>query len=116
MQPRDRQRLTKIAEYCEDIQGAVARYGPSFEAFKADIDYQYSVSFCILQIGELVSNLSEEYRNATMDQIQWQKIRGMRNIVVHDYGNVDLNTVWEVTTASIPQLYNFCQEQLNSIQ
>ncbi len=51
---RDRQRLEKIAEYCEDILAAVARYGSSYDTFQSDRDFQHSVSFCILQIGELV--------------------------------------------------------------
>ena len=31
-------------------------------------------------------------------------MRGMRNIVAHDYANVDLNIVWEVATAQLPQI------------
>lgn len=62
---RDRQRLTKILEYCGDIQAAVRRYGPSYDTFQTDRDYQHSISFCILQIGELVGGLTEEYRDAT---------------------------------------------------
>ena len=49
----DLQRILKIKEYCDDISNALTRYGISFEAFQEDTLYQYSVSFCILQIGEL---------------------------------------------------------------
>lgn len=31
-------------------------------------------------------------------------MRGMRNLVAHDYGNVDLRIVWEVATIHIPEL------------
>jgi uncharacterized protein with HEPN domain len=31
-------------------------------------------------------------------------MRGMRNIVAHDYGNVDLKIVWEVATAHVPDI------------
>ena len=54
MLPRDRQRLKRINAYCKDILASIDRYGLSFEDFFADLDYQHSVSFCILQIGELV--------------------------------------------------------------
>lgn len=31
-------------------------------------------------------------------------MRGMRNIVAHDYANVDVQIVWEVATTQIPQI------------
>ena len=53
MLPPDLQRLEHIRDYCDEIQKTIARYGKSFDIFDADADYQRSVSFCILQIGEL---------------------------------------------------------------
>lgn len=112
MQLRDRQRLQKIRDYCMDIRATVCRCEESFDIFQADRDYQRSISFCILQIGELVNGLTEEYRNATRDHVQWQQIKGMRNVVVHNYGGIDLQVVWDVATADIPELNQFCDEQL----
>lgn len=109
---RDQQRLTKIKEYCEDIQAAIHRYGNSFDIFQSDRDYQHSVAFCILQIGELVGGLTEEYRNATKSHMQWHQIKGMRNMVAHDYGGINLEIVWDVITINIPELYEFCKNQL----
>lgn len=88
------------------------RLGKSLDAFLSSIDYQHSVAFCILQIGELVSGLSEEYRSATKGQIQWQSIKGARNIIVHDYGKIQLDKVWKIVTDDIPLLKDFCNEQL----
>ena len=31
-------------------------------------------------------------------------MRGMRNIVAHDYANVDLKIVWEVATVHVPEV------------
>ena len=109
---RDRQRLEKIAEYCEDIQAAVARYGSAYDTFQSDRDFQHSVSFCILQIGELVGGLTEEYRSETKNHVQWRQIKGMRNLVAHDYGGINLEIVWDVATEDIPNLLRFCKSQL----
>lgn len=114
MRLRDKQRIQKIEEYCEDIQTTVRRYGNSFEIFQADQDYQHSVSFCILQIGELVNGLTDEFRSRTKERIQWQQIKAMRNIVVHDYGHIDLEVVWSVVVVNIPELKQFCHEQLGA--
>ena len=51
MQP-DLQRIAHIRDYCVEIQKTIVRYGDTFEAFDSDADYQRSVSFSILQIGE----------------------------------------------------------------
>lgn len=114
MQSRDKQRLEKIQEYCEDIQGTVSRFGADFDIFQREIDFQKSISFSILQIGELVGGLSEEFRTATQDRIPWKKIKGMRNIVAHDYGDIDLSIVWDVAMKGTPDLQAFCEEQLSA--
>ena len=53
------------------MERTIARYGNSFDIFDQDPDYQRSVSFRILQIGELSGGLSQEYRQATAKYVQW---------------------------------------------
>lgn len=112
MQLRDQQRLTKIEEYCEDILSSMDRFGRSFSAFLEDGVYQKSVAFCLLQIGELAGKLTEEYRTVTKAHIPWPQIKGLRNVIVHDYGSIDPESIWKVITTDIPELHRFCGEQL----
>lgn len=112
----DLERILKIKEYCEDIEQSIARYGRSYETFQADTVYQYSLSFCILQIGELSGRLSAEFRNATDHQIPWTAIKGMRNVVVHGYGSIHLETLWQTIQNDIPILKKFCEEELAKAQ
>lgn len=108
----DRQRLEHIRDYCIEIKKTIIRYGESFEAFDSDADYQRSVSFCILQIGELSGGLSVEFRKATADRIQWGPIKGMRNLVAHSYGSMSRDIIWETAVTDIPVLQEFCEQQL----
>ena len=112
MLSRDLQRILKIRDYCPNIQDTVARFGESPEGFLLDSDYQYSIAFSILQIGELTAGLSEEYRNSTKAQIEWAHIKGVRNIIVHDYGKIQLDRIWDIVNKDIPVLKAFCNEQL----
>lgn len=114
MLSRDLQRILKIRDYCLSIQDTMSRFGVSLEGFLSDSDYQQSIAFSVLQIGELTSGLSEEYRSTTKEQIQWPHIRGLRNIIVHDYGRIQLDQVWQIITEDIPVLKTFCNEQLPS--
>ena len=66
---------------------------------------------CILQIGELVNHLSNDFKD-NHTEIPWHKIRGMRNYVAHEYGTIDLDVVWTVATDSIVELRQFCCEYL----
>ena len=54
-------------------------------------------------IGEAAKNFSESFRKKH-PEIEWRKIIAMRNLITHDYGNVDCETVWEVVRRDIPEL------------
>ena len=108
----DLQRIKHIRDYCTEIEKTVTRYGRAFAIFDSDPDYQRSVSFSILQIGELSGGLSQEYRQATADRVQWGPIKGMRNLVAHNYGSMSREIIWETATTDIPALKRFCEEQV----
>ena len=112
MNSPDMQRIEHILDYCKEAEITVQRYGNDFANFQADKDYQKSVIFDILQIGELAGKLSPEYRRATAELVPWVKVKGLRNIVVHNYGNVDLGEIWGIVQSDIPDLRKFCEEQL----
>lgn len=113
MLPPDLQRIQHIYDYCVEIEKTIARYGNSFAVFDTDADYQRSISFSIMQIGELSGGLSEEYRRATADRVQWGPMKGMRNMVAHSYGTMSREIIWETASVDIPALKKFCIVQMN---
>ena len=112
MQSPDIQRLGHILDYCLEIQKTIERYGNDFAVFDSDPDYQRSVAFCILQIGELSGGLSEEFRKSTNQQMPWAAIKGMRNLVAHGYGTMSRNIIWETAISDIPLLIEFCKNHI----
>lgn len=64
---RDLSIIRHIADYCSQIFLAVNRFGNNFETFDSDPVYRNSVALCILQIGELVGLLSEQFREEHTD-------------------------------------------------
>ena len=115
MMSPDLQRISRIRDYCLEIQKTIHRYGNSFAVFDTDGDYQRSIAFSILQIGELGGSLSDDYKKATRDRIQWGPIKGMRNMVAHSYGSMSREIIWETATMDIPVLLRFCEEQLTDL-
>jgi uncharacterized protein with HEPN domain len=61
-------------------------------------------------VGEAASRLSDDFKDAH-PEVPWYKITGMRNRLVHDYFDIDLDTVWLAATVSLPTL----REQIASL-
>lgn len=62
-----------------------------------------SMLFRMIQISENAKKLSSEYKN-DKSNLPWDEMSGLRNRIVHDYGNVDLNIVYETLKYDIPDL------------
>lgn len=54
-------------------------------------------------LGEAARKVSADFRAAN-PEIPWAKIVGMRNILVHDYVEIDLDEVWRVVREDLPAL------------
>ncbi|WMT17730.1 HepT-like ribonuclease domain-containing protein [Parageobacillus toebii] len=57
----------------------------------------------ILVIGEAAKNIPQEIRQKN-SQIEWSKIAGMRDMMIHGYVSVNYRIVWDVVTNKIPAL------------
>ena len=73
---RDRDIIEHVLRYCNQVEVAHRDFGCSKERFEESSTYQNAVSMCILQIGELVGRLTNDFKTENT-QIPWHKIRGM---------------------------------------
>ena len=75
----------------------------SQEGFFSDAEKQDAVLRRFEIIGEAASRLAPETQ-ALFPTLPFRSMRGMRNIIAHDYGAVDLELVWKTATADLPGL------------
>ena len=62
-----------------------------------------SVLFRLIQISENSTKLTQQFKEIHRD-IPWQAIKGMRNRIVHEYGEVELDIVYQTITEDIPEI------------
>lgn len=77
--------------------------GVSLEDLNEDETLLDSMMFRMIQISENSKKLSEQYR-ANQSKVPWGLLFGMRNRLVHDYGNVNLVLVYYTLTHDIPSV------------
>ena len=70
---------------------------------------------CVIQIGELAGELSEEVK-ALSKSIPWRLVKDTRNFYVHAYGAIDLPSVWATLVNDLPELKSACIKLLDSLQ
>lgn len=63
-----------------------------------------SVMFRLIQISENSLKLSEDFRKR-YSEVPWKAIKGLRNRIVHEYGEVDLTVIYDTVKSDVPSLH-----------
>jgi uncharacterized protein with HEPN domain len=93
--------LADIVEACVRIEQYVA--GMNEEAFRADRKTVDAVVRNLEVIGEAVKQLPDAVRDLS-PQIEWRRIAGLRDILIHAYFGVDEVIVWDIVQTKVPAL------------
>ena len=112
MNKSDIEILKKILNYGEQIEEANRQFDTQRQSFEENSVYRNAVAMCVLQIGELAKHLSNDYKQYTQEEIPWHQIQALRNVVAHEYGKIDSESLWETITEDVPKLCNFCRKQI----
>jgi len=73
------------------------------ESFVENEMYTRAFSRSFEIIGEAVKNLSSDFREKH-NKIEWKKISGMRDKIIHQYFNVDYELLWDVIKNKLPTI------------
>ena len=92
--------IKKIEKYTEGI---------TYDKFIKNELIQDGVNRNLEIIGEAVKNIPIEIKK-NYSNIEWRKIAGLRDILIHDYFGVDLEIIWEIIQNKIPNLKRTIEE------
>ena len=77
--------------------------GISFDVFLKNTEKQQAIERNFEIIGEASSRISTEFKKLH-PEIEWGKIKAMRNFIIHDYEEIDLILIWETIHNRLPAL------------
>ncbi len=93
--------IQDMLESCSKINKYVGSL--TFKEFQEDDKTIDAVIRNFEIIGEAANGLSEDFKDKHTE-VDWHKIRGFRNRIVHDYAGVDLKIIWSIITNFLPDL------------
>lgn len=106
-------------ESLNDIKEAIKRIEiyigkTDYEEFLRDIKTQDAIIRNLEIMGEAAKNFSADFKKKYRD-IEWKKISGLRDKVIHDYFGVDWDIVWDVIKNRMPALLEQVENILNKM-
>jgi uncharacterized protein with HEPN domain len=98
---RDPANLFDMLEAAEKVQRFLKN--KTFEDFLKDDMLRAAVERNLEIIGEAARRLSEEFKREYAE-IPWRKIIAQRNVLIHEYDDIDYKEIWEVATIHLLRL------------
>ncbi len=93
------QSAQKIKEYI---------YGLDYDSFTSDDKTMDAVVRNFEIIGEAANRIDSEFRDKN-PEIEWKRIRGFRNRIVHEYFGIDYEIVWEIIESYLDELIDWLE-------
>lgn len=100
MASRDDIYIAHILQAIERIQTYTEKL--DYAKFVDDTLKQDAVIRQLEIIGEAAKNLSREFKDKV--DLPWKDIMGMRDVAIHEYFDIDIETVWDTVVHDIPPL------------
>ena len=93
------------ARHVLEAIGQIETYlkGIDFAAFSANRMVFDAVVRQLEIIGEASNRIDEQFKKQYPD-IPWRKVIGTRNMIIHEYFNIDKKVVWKTCQENIPEL------------
>lgn len=93
----DERDTVHLRETLDLIDLTIANVPDNLETFLNDVNVRDATALRIQAIGEHMRTLSEDFRDKH-PELPWRQSIAMRNIIAHEYGNIDYEIIWAVVT------------------
>jgi len=77
--------------------------GLDYDQFIANRQVRLAVERALEIVGQAARRLSSEFK-AAHPEIPWGNMIGQRNVLAHEYGDIDTARIWDVVSHRLPEL------------
>ena len=108
----DKARLQHILEAINEIECYVAGIG--FGEFAKDSKTRFATIKQLEIIGEAVNHLTSSLLEQ-FNEIDWRAVKSFRNVMIHEYFSVNVETVWNTVFEDLPSLKSTIEKMIKKI-
>ena len=111
MKEKDKRTVETIIYYCDRLNDHMNACDNNKEIYMSNILYKDACALVIIQIGEFVGRLSDEFRDEYTG-VEWRQLKGLRNIMAHNYEDIIDHIVWDIIHDDIPEIKEYLENIL----
>ena len=93
--------IQEMMKYCRDVSAFTVDM--DYEDYLADEKTMAAASFSLSQIGEAANKVPKQVRDVH-PEIDWGRMIGLRNLIVHAYYEIEFDKLWQVIQVYVPEL------------
>lgn len=116
-----------VKDILKNILWAIDQIRKRFQGIKSSDDFLKddtglekleSICMQLINIGEAtkqIDKITECKLLQNYPEVDWKKAKGMRNIIIHHYFDIDAETVYTVCNTHLPQMVKFIKKILSDL-
>ncbi len=119
---------TLLREKLEQIRESVERINRRFKGIEVPLDFMATdanhdkldaIAMMLIAIGESFKKIDKETDSLFLKNypdIDWKGVIGVRNILAHDYFDIDVEVIYKICQRDMPQLIKTLEQMREAVQ
>ena len=99
---KNKYNIQSILEAIDKIEGYIKPFNNAKDFYNHTLTFEATMMNFII-IAQMVDRLSDDFKE-NYHEINWTKIKSLRNIIAHDYLGINIEEIWQIITIHLVTL------------